>query len=142
MTGIKTLLGVGLLALFACSEGGSGASGASLVDRDWELVALGGKTDPVGAGGKPITLRLDSADSRAAGFGGCNRYTGSFELSGAALKFGAVASTRMACDQGMDLEGLYFPALGTVQSWKIVDSLLVLEAAGVPVLRFRAAAKP
>jgi putative lipoprotein len=136
---VQTLLGVGLLALAACGGGVKSDAGASPVDRDWELVALGGQTDPVGAGGRPITLRLDAQASRAAGFGGCNRYSGGFELAGASLKFGAMASTKMACDQGMDVEDRYLPALGAVQGWKLAGGELVLEAAGVAVLRFREA---
>jgi heat shock protein HslJ len=113
-------------------------SATPLAEHEWALVAIGEKADAVvGAGGKPVTLRFDLADSRVSGFGGCNRYTGPFEMKGAELTFGALASTKMACDQGMDVEGRYLPALGSVQSWEIAGTDLVLRAAGVPVLRFR-----
>ena len=138
----QTLLGVGLLALLACGGSAKSDAGASPVDRDWELVALGSQADPVGMGGRRITLRLDAQASRAAGFGGCNRYSGGFEIAGATLKFGAMAATKMACAQGMDVEDRYLPALGSVQAWKLAGGELVLEAAGVPVLRFREAAAP
>lgn len=138
----KALLGVVLAAALACGGSGKSASpsGSGIADREWELVALGDRKEPRGAGGKPITLKLDSEAKRAAGFGGCNRYTGSFEQSGETLAFGALASTKMACQEGMDVEDAYLPALGSVRSWQLEDGVLVLKAAGVAILRFRAAA--
>jgi heat shock protein HslJ len=56
-----------------------------------------------------------TADGRVAGDAGCNRYTGSAraEASGS-LSVGPLASTRMACAQGvMDQEARYLAALGS-----------------------------
>jgi putative lipoprotein len=137
------LWGIGLCVMLACgsgkSAGGAAASaeGAALGANEWALVALGDKTDPLGNGGRPITLRFDLADARASGFGGCNQYSGSVEVKGAELKFGPIASTKMACEQGMDVEDAYLSSLGTVQSWEIADSVLVLKVAGIAVLRFK-----
>ncbi len=128
-------VGVGLFAFLACGQ--KPAASAPIGDREWALVALGDRTDPQGNGGKPVTRRFDLADSRAHGFGGCNRYTGSFELDGEKLSFGALASTKMACEQGMDVEDKYLPALGSVQTWELAGDELVLKAAGVALMRFR-----
>src|SRR5215213_3546500 len=96
-----------LLAAFALIVGcaptavaaGDAPNGAAvpLEGTTWSLVELGGQpARPAGTAGTP-TLRLDAAQSRAAGNTGCNGYGGSYELSGASLRFGALASTRRAC---------------------------------------------
>ena len=132
----KAILGVALLAALACGGKATG-SGMTITDRDWELVAIGDKPAPLGAGSKPVTLRLDAEQKRATGFGGCNRYSGSFEQKADQLTFGPMAATKMACTQGTQIEDAYLPALGTTQSWELADGVLLLKAAGVPILRFR-----
>lgn len=37
------------------------------------------------------------ADGRVQGSGGCNRFTGSYEVDGDTISFGPLASTRMLC---------------------------------------------
>ena len=137
MTKLAVLcLGIGLSALLACEQ--KSAASSPLGDREWVLVAIGDKTDAVvGAGGQPVTIRFDVADSRVNGFGGCNRYTGSYEMDGSKLTFGPLASTKMFCEQGIEVEDKFLPALGSVQTWKLAGPELVLETAGVAVLRFR-----
>jgi heat shock protein HslJ len=50
----------------------------------------------------PITLNLstDGGQRRANGFSGCNRFTGTYDLTDGKLSFGPLASTRMACAPG------------------------------------------
>jgi heat shock protein HslJ len=73
------------------------ASTASLDNREWVLVGLGEVAAPLGAGGRPATLRFDPATGRAAGFAGCNRYSAGYTLAGDSLTFGPAISTKMAC---------------------------------------------
>jgi heat shock protein HslJ len=40
---------------------------------------------------------LEFANGRASGFDGCNRWSANYSQSGDDLRFGAIASTRMAC---------------------------------------------
>jgi heat shock protein HslJ len=57
-------------------------------------------------------------DGRATGKGGCNRFSASYQLDGAALSFGEALSTRMACpDPVMSFEHALFAQLGSVASW-------------------------
>jgi putative lipoprotein len=111
----------------------------SITERDWTLVSLGDNTSPMGAGGKPVTLRLDTTGTRAEGFAGCNRYTGSYTLSSEKLEFGPAAATKMACDQGTDVETAYLAVLPKVASYQMNGSTLELRDAGGTVLaRFQA----
>ena len=44
-------------------------------------------------------LVLDEVSSRLSGSGGCNRLAGSYEVGDEGLRFGPIASTRMACSE-------------------------------------------
>ena len=124
---------VALILTLAC-----GATGKpEITDRDWTLVALGEKSDPAGMGGRPVTLRLDSATSRANGFAGCNSYSGSYELAGGKLSFGPAISTKMFCESSQAVEDVYLAALGKISSWELANGVLTLRGAGGTALRFR-----
>lgn len=114
------------------------AAARPITDRDWQLVSLGERTDPKGAGGRPITLRLDAATSRAAGFAGCNRYSAGYVLTADSLKFTAPISTKMACADGMEVEGGFLAALSTVVTYQASDSSLSLHGPAGPLARLRA----
>ena len=76
---------------------------------------------------------------RLGGSGGCNRLLGSYELDGDTLTFGQMATTKMACGQGMDTEQAFLAVLTQVQTWKIVSEHLELFDAGSNLLaRFEA----
>ena len=92
------------------------SSSVSIANRDWTLAQLGENTNPVGNGGNPVTLRLDSTELRASGNAGCNRYSGPYTLAGSRLSFGPAISTKMACDQGMDVETAFLSMLPSVTS--------------------------
>jgi heat shock protein HslJ len=88
---------------------------------DWKLKA-GGARDipggPSGAGGEPITLVLstETGQRRASGFSGCNRYTGTYQLTDGKLGFGPLAGTRMACATlGGKVESAYLDALTHIE---------------------------
>ena len=113
--------------------------GAMLESTEWSLLELAGKT-AIGAGQRPLTLKLDPAAKRAAGFAGCNQYSGSYELSGDSLKFGPMIMTKMACSEAMDTELAYAAALGEVTGWRITGGNLELLAGETVVAKYRAAA--
>lgn len=106
---------------------------SSITNRDWSLTSVGELMNPMGQGNRAPTLRLDSGESRASGFAGCNRFSGPYTLSGDSLSFGALVSTKMACAQGNDVETAYLAALGTVRSFSVSDSVLTLRSADGPV---------
>ena len=99
---------------------------------EWSLLELNGKV-AVGAGNRPLTLQLNATDKRAAGFAGCNRYTGSYERTGTSLRFGPMVMTRMACEGAMETEAAYAVALGKVTGWRITGGNLELLAGHLSV---------
>jgi heat shock protein HslJ len=84
------------------------------------------------------TLQLDAGT--ASGSGGCNSFFASYLLEGAAITFGPVGSTKMACPEPrMSVETFYLADLASVASWAIEDTTLrLLEAGGETVLAFEA----
>ncbi|MGF2734235.1 META domain-containing protein [Marinobacter sp. DUT-1] len=66
-----------------------------------------------------VTIRFLS-DNRVAGLGSCNRYTGSYQLTGEGIGFGAIAATRMACAPAlMGQEARFLRILGEVSRVRI-----------------------
>ena len=114
------------------------ASPMPITDRDWLLAALGDRSNPMGNGDRPLTLRLESATTRASGFAGCNRFSGPYTLGADSLSFGALASTKMACAQGNDVEVAYLAALAEVRTFTATDSVLTLLGNGTAIATFRA----
>lgn len=105
----------------------------------WKLVRLEGAPVPVAEGQTEPHLILASDELRVSGSGGCNRVMGSFELDGDRIRFNQVASTMMACADGMDIEQRFLKSLESVERLRISGSHLdVLDAGGAVVARFEA----
>lgn len=116
----------------------SGGTMPSLFDITWNLVELNGQAPPAGAGGRSATLLLEPADQRASGFSGCNRMTGTYHHAGDSLSFGPMAMTRMACQDGMQLEQQYSAALEVVRTFRLSAAGLELMGDSGTVARFSA----
>lgn len=90
----------------------------------WLLDDLGGKP--------PVAETFPSAafaeDGTVAGSGGCNRFRGSYTVSGSTIKVDdALASTMMACDEAvMAQEAAFFDALLKAQTFSIQGEQLTL----------------
>jgi heat shock protein HslJ len=112
------------------------AAARSIAGPEWVLVLLGERPAPTGAGGRPATIQFDSTSSRAAGFAGCNRFSGDYTLGSGSLRFGPVVSTKMACAEGDELERRFLGALPRVTTYAAADSTLTLGSAEGPLLRF------
>jgi heat shock protein HslJ len=63
---------------------------------------------------------------RVFGSGGCNRVNSRFELGQDLLQSGPMASTRMACPDGMELERQFLEALIQVERYRICGRILDL----------------
>ena len=117
--------------------------GLALEGPRWVLATLGGEAATTGAGGKPVDLEFLSAEARAAGFSGCNRYTGGYSREGASehaspLSFGNLAGTMMACMEGDELERSYLQMLGRVDGFRLQGDTLSLLAGPEVLATFRA----
>ena len=62
-----------------------------------------------------------------AGYGGCNRFFGQYEISGNEIRIGPVGATRMACAESvMALEMAFISALAGAKSFRRDKATLVL----------------
>jgi len=114
--------------------------------HDWTLAEYGDRADvPDGKTGEALTLLFDAATGRVSGFAGCNRFTGSYTLEGTHLKFGELATTKMACARGMELEAAYLASLGAANRFRLTGAELQILGTGATVateMRFRPLESP
>jgi putative lipoprotein len=105
----------------------------------WKLVQL--EDQPVTATDQQqeANLVFHTEGSRVAGSSGCNRLTGAYAVDGQTLRFNGIASTRMACMRGMEMEASFLAALEKVRTWKINGQQLDLaDSNGRLLARFMA----
>ncbi len=88
-----------------------------LAGVDWKLTRLGDMAVVVAEPRRQPSLTL-TADGRVAGFDGCNRFAGSYQVTGRSIAFGQMASTKMACLDGMEHERAFADALGRARSFR------------------------
>lgn len=100
---------------------------ASLTNTYWRIVRLAGeKVGPVEGHREPHLLL--ATESRFRATVGCNQIVGGYDLDGGALKFGAAASTMMACPPPLDeLERRLAETLKRTARWRINSQFLELE---------------
>jgi heat shock protein HslJ len=98
---------------------------ARLLAGDWTVTALDGITL---SKGHDVTLSFEAG--RISGLAACNRYSGSYTLTGEGLSFGPMAGTRMACPPAlMETESAVFAALARITQFDITqDGALLLKA--------------
>jgi copper homeostasis protein (lipoprotein) len=116
---------------------------AELVNMYWKLTALNGKPVVAAANQREpgLTLQAAGMHRRATGSGGCNRFTGNYELNGNNLRIDTLAGTMMACPDGMDIEKEYLETLPRTRTWKVVGQHLELfDEKGTTLARFEARA--
>lgn len=111
-----------------------------LTGRDWVVTSLGGTAVLADASTGP-SLRFD-ADGRVSGGSGCNRFNAAYTLDGEGLRFGPIASTKMACVEPgrMQSEQSFLDALAQVDRFDIdSDGRLQLYAADRVVIAAKSA---
>jgi len=103
---------------------GEKTSVLSLTDNTWSLVELLGKPIKLRKGQNRPYLTLSSKGKRVAGFGGCNRFTGTYFMLGDVFLFNKRIGTRMACVDCMDLEFTYYKILSATDGYHIEGNIL------------------
>jgi heat shock protein HslJ len=134
-TFIAIALMASLIILSACASGGG--QGGEITGTVWVLDSLNGKPLEAGTG---ITAEF-SADGKVSGSAGCNRYSGTYEVSGSKITFSEqMAATMMACPQPvMDQETAYFQALAAAKSFAVKgDQLTLKDSSGKVVASYKA----
>jgi len=116
-------------AASASSVTNNNAGGSELLFQSiWKLTEVKGKM--VGSESKANLAFTPGQVSTVAGSTGCNRITGTFELSGDhVIKFSPLATTRMACMDEMvsTVESNFLAALSKADHWSIVNNELLLK---------------
>ena len=108
----------------------------ALAYTEWTLVELEGEPVEIGADELAPSLVLDLEEARVTGSGGVNRLTGQFALSGDELRFGPLATTRMAGpEEAMQREAALLAALARVTSYALDGRTLTLLADGEAVVQ-------
>ena len=106
----------GILALAACGNDGKGGS-------------LKGKNFIADNNGTPITLIFDDTEMRVNGQV-VNIYNGTYEIDGAQIKFGPLATTMMMGPaDAMATEREYFQFLDAVETYDLSKNRLTLKTA-------------
>lgn len=127
-------------ALLACRTGPAPATADSLrafvAGREWQLVEAPGQPAPLGANGRPATIRFDSAGARVSGYAGCNRYGAPVTVRDDSLRIGPVVLTRMACANDPGLEPWFVHSLERVRRAERSGEHLVLVTEQSRRLRF------
>ena len=134
---MKTALVLALAAVLMLGDC-TAAVADGIVEKYWKLVELNGKPVPPLEREPHMILK---ADGHVNGFGGCNAFTGSYKLDASAsrLSFGEIASTMMACADGMDVEQIFHKALRSADSYALNgDRLVLIRARMSPLARFEA----
>ncbi len=112
-----------------------------LTGSRWEQVQpMDGSTDGINPEMRPA-LQLDENTGRFSGNDGCNRVMGSYQADMTSLKFGQMASTKMACIPGNDSVSRNFAdALSRTTAYRLESNyLILLDAAGDKLLTLRKA---
>jgi len=115
---------------------------ATLTGTIWTLTRLGENAVIVAEPERRPNLTL-AADGRLAGYDGCNRMAGSYQIAGRSITFGQLASTKMACVDGMEHEAAFAAALEQARSFRILGQHLeLLGSDGDLLARFEAGTAP
>jgi heat shock protein HslJ len=110
---------------------------ASLTNTYWKLLSVNGQAVTVAENQREPHFVLHLDDHRLAGFAGCNHLVGRHRIEGEELRFEEVGSTLMACEHGMEAEGVFLNALRDTTRWKIEGERLDLfDAAGRSLAKF------
>ena len=123
-TAIASILLLGLPGLVLAQD-----DELSLEGTEWSLVTYydeaSGELETVPFEVSP-SLRLE--DGRASGFGGCNSFSGDYDLDGSSLTFGQELSVTLAFCEGpaQEVEDAYLGSLGRIGSWAIDEGRLEL----------------
>ena len=106
----------------------------ALFGRRWALTGIGDQRFPAG---KPY-LEFDDQQRRASGDGGCNRFSGGFELSGSSLRLTRLISTKRAClaAEANRLETSFLQALDQTTRFEVRGNTLRLFAGDRQLLEF------
>jgi heat shock protein HslJ len=120
----------------APTDSSTASADSGLAAGEWSLTTLGGEPAPAGAGDRPATLVFTPGTNRVGGFAGCNRAGGTYVIKGDSIRFSPMVLTRMACDNGMELEQRFVAMTDSTRAWRrTADTLELMGEAGTVIAR-------
>jgi putative lipoprotein len=123
----------------ASGQTSDGPSRSTLENTYWKLIEVGGARLVPASGQPEPRFILHSATKTVSGSGSCNRFSGTYEVTGERVSFGKTVSTMMACVGGMQVETRFHLALEKASRWRIDGQQLELfDDAGIRLARFQA----
>ena len=127
-----------LRRISSVSSGGDAArESAPLENTYWKVMSIGDDTVTVAEGRREPHFVLRPSSQQVGGYAGCNTLLGKYELKGDELSFPGVASTMMACPEGMDTEKKFLDTLRAASRWRIAgERLELLDSGGRVLARF------
>lgn len=116
------------------TQGAQGEQPADL-DGSWTLVSVALPTQQISVAAEfGALIELNNGDM--TGNGGCNSLSGVYTASAGTITFGNITMTEIGCAEGMELESAFFGLLAKVDTYAIVDGILILRL-GTEELAFR-----
>lgn len=107
-----------------------------ILERHWRLVELNGKPiDTTGNHEREAHIVFKALNNRVFGSGGCNRFSGSYELQGDQLNISQLISTKMAC-MNIPYENEFFKVLQDADKIELSADTLLLLINNKPQARF------
>ena len=120
---------VAVLAVFAATAvaTSSQAAATGLPGKTWVLASLVGKAP---LRGTELTSEF-TAKRRVSGSAGCNRYTGTYKVSGSTIRILPLATTRKACAEPIERqETAFLNILSRARSFVVSGGTLTLKSVG------------
>ncbi len=118
------------------------ATQPAVTETQWNLIELNGNAVNVPVAEGQVYIYLQQQGDKLSGTDGCNRFFGSYDLSGSSLQFHSVAQTLMACRGAFtERESEFMDALKLVTSYQISDNVLQLKVDDRVLARFQARKK-
>lgn len=122
-----TIFLIPTLILLSCK-----AQEVSLQSTEWKLIQLG--SNDITTLKEPITLLFNEDQSRISGFGGCNRYFATCQLSGNRIAISGAGSTKMFCEETMKYEDEFLRLLSQAETYQVKEGHLQLMTGNSVVL--------
>lgn len=107
-----------------------------LEGTNWLLIELNGKEISTVEYNKPISVFYQKEGSKVNGFAGCNSFTGSYKLEGSKIVCTPLASTKMFCQETMDIETAFLKILQTEHTFKMEGAHMIFKEKSGVVARF------
>jgi heat shock protein HslJ len=107
-----------------------------LEGTNWLLIELNGKEISTVALKTPVSVFYQKEGNRVNGFAGCNSFTGGYKVEGSKIVCTALASTKMFCQETMEMETLFLNVLQAEHSYKMEGAHMILRDKEKIVARF------